>query len=157
MAKSSEKQSAVKRVEKMADEVLASLEAGRQSTVEALRSFTRTLQVATSKESDPSRRQALINAAVNLADELSSAQMQLLHSITGSVTNVVRGSSGGTELEASVKARRGGGSAPGDGQAAKSAPAKKTAAKKAPAKKTAKKAAKKAPAKKTTKNAAAKK
>ena len=141
MAESSEKQTAVKRVEKLADEVLESLEAGRQSTVEALRNFTSTLQDATSKESDPSRRQALINAAVNLADELSSAQMQLLHSITGSVTNVIRGPSGGTKLEASVKARRGGGQA----------------AKKAPAKKTAKKAAKKAPAKKTTKKAAAKK
>ena len=115
-----------------------------------MRNFTRTLQEATSKESDPSRRQALINAAVNLADELSSAQMQLLHSITGSMTNVIRGPSDGTKLEAleaSVKARRGGGSAPGDGQAAKKAPAKKTA----------KKAAKKAPAKKTTKKAAAKK
>jgi hypothetical protein len=139
MAESSEKQTAVERVEKLADEVLASLEAGRQSTVEALRNFTSTLQDATSKESDPSRRQALINAAVNLADELSSAQMQLLHSITGSVTNVIRGPLGETkpELEANVKARRGGGSAP--------------------AKKTAKKAAKKAPAKKTTKKAAAKK
>ncbi len=141
MAESSEKQTAVERVEKLADEVLESLEAGRQSTVEALRNFTRTLQEATSKESDPSRRQALINAAVNLADELSSAQMQLLHSITGSVTNVIRGPSSGTKLEASVKALRGGGQA----------------AKKAPAKKTAKKAAKKAPAKKTTKKAAAKK
>jgi len=142
MAKSSEKQTAVKRVEKLADEVLGSLEAGRQSTVEALRNFTSTLQDAASKESDPSRRQALINAAVNLADELSSAQMQLLHSITGSMTNVIRGPSGGTKLE--------------DSQAPKKAPAKKTAAKKAPAKKTAKKVAKKAPAK-TTKKAAAKK
>ena len=60
------------------------------------------------------------------------------------------------KLEASVKARRGGGSSD-DGQA-KKAPAKKAAAKKAPAKKTAaKKAAKKAPAKKTAKKAAAKK
>src|SRR5215207_2482418 len=118
MVESSEKKTAVERVEKLADEVLRSLEAGRQSTVEALRNFTSTLQDATSKESDPSRRQALINAAVNLADELSSAQMQLLHSITGSMTNVIRGPSGGTKLEASVKARRGGGSAPGDGQAA---------------------------------------
>ena len=160
MAESSEKRTAVERVEKLADEVLGSLEAGRQSMVEALRNFTRTLQEATSKESDPSRRQALINAAVNLADELSSAQMQLLHSITGSMTNVIRGPSGGTKLEAlqaSVKARRGGGSAPGDSQAAKKAPAKKTPAKKTAAKKTAKKAAKKAPAKKTTKKAAAKK
>jgi DNA end-binding protein Ku len=56
------------------------------------------------------------------------------------------------KLEASVKARRGGG-ASGDGQAAKKAPAKKAAAKKAPAKK----AAKKSPAKKTAKKAAAKK
>jgi DNA end-binding protein Ku len=60
------------------------------------------------------------------------------------------------KLEASVKARRGGGSSD-DGQA-KKAPAKKSTAKKAPAKKTAaKKAAKKAPAKKTAKKAAAKK
>jgi DNA end-binding protein Ku len=56
------------------------------------------------------------------------------------------------KLEASVKARRGGGSS-GDGQATKKAPAKKAAVKKAPAKK----AAKKAPAKKAAKKAAAKK
>jgi DNA end-binding protein Ku len=60
------------------------------------------------------------------------------------------------KLEASVKARRGGGSS-GDGQAATKAPAKKSAAKKAPAKKVAKKTAKKAPAKKAAKKAAAKK
>ena len=58
------------------------------------------------------------------------------------------------KLEASVKARRGGGSDDGE---AKKAPAKKSAAKKAPAKKAAKTAAKKAPAKKTAKKAAAKK
>jgi DNA end-binding protein Ku len=65
------------------------------------------------------------------------------------------------KLEASVKARRGAGSASDDGQAkktpAKKTPAKKSAAKKAPAKKTAAKAAKKAPAKKAAKKAAAKK
>lgn len=62
------------------------------------------------------------------------------------------------KLEASVKARRGGAEASGDGQA-KKAPAKKSATKKAPAKKAAakKSAAKKAPAKKAAKKAAAKK
>jgi len=55
------------------------------------------------------------------------------------------------KLEASVKARRAGGS--GDDKPAKKAPAKKAAAKKAPAKK----AAKKAPVKKAAKKAAAKK
>jgi hypothetical protein len=95
MAESTEKQTAVERVEELADEVLGSLEAGRQSTVEALRKFTSTLQDATAKEHDPSRRQALIDAAVNLADELSAAQMQLIHSITGSMTHAIRGPSGG--------------------------------------------------------------
>lgn len=59
------------------------------------------------------------------------------------------------KLEASVKARRGGG---GDSDGSAKKTAKKTAAKKAPAKKSsAKKAAKKSPAKKTAKKAAAKK
>ena len=59
------------------------------------------------------------------------------------------------KLEASVKARRGGG---GDSDGSTKKTAKKTAAKKAPAKKSsAKKAAKKSPAKKTAKKAAAKK
>ena len=62
-----------------------------------LRKFTTTLEDATSKERDPSRRQALIDAAINLADELSAAQMQLPHSITGSVTHAIRGPSGGTK------------------------------------------------------------
>jgi flagellar hook-associated protein FlgK len=97
MAASTENQGAVERVEELADEVLGSLEDGRKSTVQALRKFTSTLQDATSKEGDPSRRQALIDAAVNLADELSAAQMQLIHSITGSMSQAIRGPSGGTK------------------------------------------------------------
>jgi hypothetical protein len=97
MAENTENQSAAERVQELADEVLGSLEDGRKSTVEALRKFTGTLQDATSKERDPSRRQALIDAAVNLADELSAAQMQLMHSITGSVSHAIRGPSDATK------------------------------------------------------------
>jgi hypothetical protein len=97
MTEGTEKQTAVERVEELADEVLGSLEAGRESTVDALRKFTSTLQDATAKEGDPSRRQALIEAAVNLADELSAAQMQLIHSITGSMTHAIRRPSGETK------------------------------------------------------------
>ncbi len=44
----------------------------------------------------PSRRQTLIEAAVNLAGELSAAQMELLYSITRSTSTAFRSKLGDT-------------------------------------------------------------
>ncbi len=90
MAKSADKQDVLERVGEFSDEVLESVNAGRQAAVEAVHKFANTLEEATSQERDPARRKTLIDAAVNLADELSAAQMELLHDITRSTTSAIR-------------------------------------------------------------------
>ena len=73
------------------------MNAGRQAAVAAVHTFANTLEEAASQEHDPSRRKTLIEAAVNLADELSTAQMELLHSITRSTTSAIRSKLGETQ------------------------------------------------------------
>lgn len=88
-AESADKQIVPERVGKLSDEFSIRY-AGREAAVEAVHKFANTLEEATSQEGDPSRRKTLIEAAVNLADELSAAQMELLHSITRSTTSAIR-------------------------------------------------------------------
>jgi hypothetical protein len=65
----------------LSDDVLESVDAGRRAAVDAVRKFVSTLEEATAGHADPSRRKSVIDAALNLADELSAAQMELIHSI----------------------------------------------------------------------------
>ena len=97
MADSADKQTVLERVGGLSDEVLESVNAGREAAVEAVHKFANTLEEAASQEGDPSRRKTLIEAAVNLADELSAAQMELLHSITRSTTSAIRSKLGDTQ------------------------------------------------------------
>ena len=90
MAQNADRQTVLDRVDGFSDEVLESVNAGREAAVEAVHKFASTLEEAASREGDPSRRRTLIEAAVNLADELSAAQMELLHSITRSTTSAIR-------------------------------------------------------------------
>jgi len=75
MADSADKETVLERVGGLPDEVLESVNTGREAAVEAIHKFANTLEDAASQEGDPSRRKTLIEAAVNLADELSAAQM----------------------------------------------------------------------------------
>ena len=97
MAENADRQTVLERVGELSDEVLESVNAGREAAVDAVRKFANTLEEATSREGDPSRRKTLIEAAVNLADELSAAQMELLHSITRSTTSAIRSNSDETQ------------------------------------------------------------
>jgi hypothetical protein len=97
MADSADKQTVLERVAGLSDGVLESVNAGREAAVEAVHKFANTLEEAASQEADLSRRKTLIEAAVNLADELSAAQMELLHSITRSTTSALRSKLGETQ------------------------------------------------------------
>ena len=97
MADSADTQTVLERVGGLSDEVLESVNAGREAAVAAVHKFANTLEDAASQEGDPSRRETLIEAAVNLADELSAAQMELLHSITRSTTGALRSQLGETQ------------------------------------------------------------
>ena len=50
----------------LSDEVLESVNAGREAAVEAVHKFANILEEATSQEGDPSRRKTLIEAARQL-------------------------------------------------------------------------------------------
>ena len=97
MAESPDKQTVLDRVGGLSDEVFESVNAGREAAVEAVHKFANTLEEAASQEADASRRKTLIEAAVNLADELSAAPMELLHSITRSTTSAIRSKLGDTQ------------------------------------------------------------
>lgn len=97
MADSADKQTVLERVGGLTDQVLESVNTGREAEVEAVNKFANTLEDAASQEGDPSRRKTLIEAAVNLAGELSAAQMELLHSITRSTTSAIRNNLGDTQ------------------------------------------------------------
>jgi hypothetical protein len=97
MADSADQQTVLERVGGLTDEVLESVSTGREAAVEAVHKFANTLEDAASQEGDPSRRKTLIEAVVNLADELSAAQMELLHSITRRTTRAIRSKLGDTQ------------------------------------------------------------
>jgi hypothetical protein len=96
MSESTQKQSVAERVGELSDEVLQSVDAGRQAAIDAVRHFVSRLEEE-SAQGDPSRRKRAIEAALNLADELSAAQIELLHSIVRTATNAVSGKSGATK------------------------------------------------------------
>ena len=62
--------------------------AARHAAIEAVRKFLSTLEESTPALVDPSHKTAL-DAAMDLADELSSALMELLRSITRSASEAL--------------------------------------------------------------------
>jgi len=90
MAESTEKQTVVERVSGLSEEVLESVDAGRREAIEAVRKFVSTLEEETPALVDPSLRKAVLDGALNLADELSSALMELLRSIIRSASEAVK-------------------------------------------------------------------
>jgi len=55
-----------------------------------MRKFVSTIEEATAQHGDPARRKTVIDAVLNFADELSSTQMELLHSITRSASGTLK-------------------------------------------------------------------
>ena len=90
MAESTEKQTVVERVSGLSEEVLESVDASRRTAIEAVRKFVSTLEEETPALVDPSLRKALIDAGLDLANELSSALMELLRSILRSAGEAVK-------------------------------------------------------------------
>ncbi len=86
-----EEKTVAERAADLSDEVLRSVESGRRAAIEAVRKFASTIEEATARHGDPSRRKTIIDAAVNFADELSTTQMELLHSVTRSASETLKG------------------------------------------------------------------
>jgi len=76
---------AVDRAAQMSDDVLKSVEAGQRAAIEAVRSFIDTVDEALpALGGHPSRREALIDAALEMADKLVTTQYQFLRSVVRS-------------------------------------------------------------------------
>ncbi len=81
MAEKTTMRSGLERASGLSDDMIESVEAGRRAPVEAVRKFVNAIEEATAQRTDPSRRKNIIDAALNLADELSAAQVELIHSV----------------------------------------------------------------------------
>ncbi len=80
----------VERAAGLSDDVLESVEAGRKAGIEAVRKFITALEQATPALVDPSRRKGVIDAALDLAEELSAARIEFLRSVVRSAAETVQ-------------------------------------------------------------------
>jgi hypothetical protein len=80
-AEKSTKKGTVTRTADLSEEVLKSVEAGQRAALEAVRKFVDTVDEALPAIGDPSRREALIDAALDMADKLVTTQYNFLHSV----------------------------------------------------------------------------
>jgi hypothetical protein len=62
----------------LSDDVLASVEAGRKTAIDAVRKF---VDEVTPVIADQSRRKTVIDAALDLAEELGTARIEFLRSV----------------------------------------------------------------------------
>ncbi len=75
-------QGAVARTADLSEEVLKTVEAGQRAAIEAVRKFVDTVDEALPAIGDrPSRRETLIDAALDMADKLVTTQYDFLRSI----------------------------------------------------------------------------
>ncbi len=73
---------AVARTADLSEEVLKTVEAGQRAAIEAVRKFVDTVDEALPAIGDrPSRRETLIDAALDMADKLVTTQYDFLRSI----------------------------------------------------------------------------
>jgi hypothetical protein len=80
----------VERAAELSDEVLESVEAGRKAAIEALRKFTTALEQTTPALVDPARRKGVIDAALDLAEELSAARIEFLRSVVRNAAETLK-------------------------------------------------------------------
>lgn len=75
----------VGRTADLSQEVLESVEAGQKSAIKAVRKFVDTVDEALPAIGDrPSRREAVIDAAMDMADKLVTTQYEFLRSVVRS-------------------------------------------------------------------------
>ena len=84
-SKEHEQSSAVDRTAELSDEVLKSLESGQRAAIEAVTKFVDTVdQVLPALGERPSRRQEVVDAAMEMADRLVHTQYDFLRKVVQS-------------------------------------------------------------------------
>ena len=80
---------AAERAADLSEDLLDLVESGRKTATDAIRKFVSTVEQASPALVDESRRKAVIDAAVDLADSLVTTQIQLLRSVTRSASEAL--------------------------------------------------------------------
>jgi hypothetical protein len=89
MTESTEKKTVAEQATALSNDVLESVETGQRAATDAVRKFVDSLEEATPALVDPERRKTIINAAVDLADQLVTAHVQFLRSVTRSASEAL--------------------------------------------------------------------
>ena len=99
MAKNTEKVTAgttsahtvAERAADLSEEVLKSVEAGQRAAIDAMRKFVDTVDEALpAKDDHPTKRETVIDAALDLADRLVTTQYEFLRSVVRSADRTLR-------------------------------------------------------------------
>ncbi len=81
----------VDRTANLSDEVLKSVEAGQRAAIAAVRKFVDTVDEALPALGDrPTRREAVIDAALDMADKLVTTQYEFLRSVVRSADRTLK-------------------------------------------------------------------
>jgi hypothetical protein len=99
MAESIEKKSVAQRasdlterVAGLSDEVLKSVESGQRTAIDAVRKFVGTVEETMPGHGDdhPSRRNTIVDAALDMADQLVKTQYEFIRNIVTSVSETLK-------------------------------------------------------------------
>ncbi len=85
MTESPENKTVVERVETLSEEMLNSIQAGQQTAMDAVRNFVATLDEVIPNLVDESARKKVIDAALDMIDQIVTAQLELLRKAIRSV------------------------------------------------------------------------
>jgi len=91
MTESPEKKTVADRVETLSDEVLDSIQAGQRAAMDAVRKFVDTLDEVTPNIVDESARKKVLDAALDMVDQLVRTQLEFLRKVIGSAGEALRG------------------------------------------------------------------
>lgn len=99
MAEGTEKSPAAERTSDLAqraaglsDEVLKSLESGQRNAIDAVRKFVGTVEESLPGHGDdqPSRRETIVDAALDMADKLVKTQYEFIRSVVTSASETLK-------------------------------------------------------------------
>ena len=80
------------RAASLSDEVLKSVESGQRTAIDAVRKFVGTVDEAMPGHDDdhPSRRNTIVDAALDMADKLVKTQYEFIRSVVSSASETLR-------------------------------------------------------------------
>ena len=96
-SKKRERASAVGRTTELSDEVLKSVESGQRAAIEAVQKFVDTVdeKLPALGDEHPSRRQEIVDAALEMADRLVHTQYEFLRKVVDSAGKALSRADGG--------------------------------------------------------------